>query len=110
MQVFFPQTLQLALISLFCIIDPQDSQQTSIQSLFQSFDEASRAKHFTIQQNQALIAAQLSTTHALASKILQGDGVPTVSADKSEVHSRPTAMMTYLIYRCEITHADKHLD
>jgi hypothetical protein len=55
-QVFFPQTLQLPLTSLFCIIDPQDSQQTSIQSLFQSLDKTGRTEHFAIQQNQALIA------------------------------------------------------
>jgi hypothetical protein len=83
---------------LFCIIDPQDSQQTSIQSLFQPLDEASRTKHFTIQQNQALVAAQLSTTHALASKVLQGDGVPTISANKPKVHSGPMPMMPYHVY------------
>jgi hypothetical protein len=88
----------LPLTSLLCIIDPQDSQQTSIQSLFQSLDKASRTKHFTIKQNQALVTAQLSAAHAFASKILQGDGVTTVSADKSKVHSRLMTIITYTIY------------
>jgi hypothetical protein len=97
-QVFFPQTLQLPLTSLFRIIDPQDSQQTNIQSLFQSLDKTSGTKHFAIQQNQALVAAQLSAAHAFASKILQRDGMPTISADKSKVHSRPMTIITYHIY------------
>jgi hypothetical protein len=53
---------------------------------FQPLDKASRTKHFTIQQNQALVAAQLSANHAFSSKVLQGDGVSTISADKPKVH------------------------
>jgi hypothetical protein len=84
--VLFPQTLHWPLTSSSLIIDPQDSQQTSIQSLFQSLDKAGGTKHFTIQQNQALVAAELSATHAFAPKILQGDGMAAVCTDESKVH------------------------
>jgi hypothetical protein len=99
--VFFPQTLQLPLTSVFSTIDPQDSQLTSIESLFQPLDKASRTEHFAIQQSQALIATQLSTVHAFASQILQCDGVTAISADKSKIHSKLMRFLIYHIYRCE---------